>query len=122
MLLLSYDIIDKLDSQDEGNVESRDTRDLFIKLQSMLNSRSDNLNQLLDIYFSASSQRTNDTIRVLTIFSVFFMPMTFIVGLYGMNFEFMPELKWKLGYPGVLLLIALINGFIYFWFKRKKWL
>ena len=122
MLLLSYDIIDKLDSQDEGNVESRDTRDLFIKLQSMLISRSDNLHQLLDIYFSSSSQRTNETIQVLTIFSVFFMPMTFIVGLYGMNFEFMPEIKWKMGYPGVLLLIAIINGLIYIWFKRKKWL
>ncbi|MEO7214564.1 MAG: CorA family divalent cation transporter [Mucilaginibacter sp.] len=122
MLLLSYDIIDKLDSKDEGNVETRDTRDQFIKLQSMLISQSENLHQLLDIYFSVSSQRTNDTIRVLTIFSVFFMPMTFIVGLYGMNFQFMPELKWKLGYPGVLLLIAIINGLIFIWFKRKKWL
>lgn len=122
MLLLSYDIIDKLDSKDEGTVETRDTRDQFVKLQSMLISRSENLHQLLDIYFSASSQRTNETIRVLTIFSVFFMPMTFIVGLYGMNFEFMPELKWKLGYPGVLLLVAIINGLIYLWFKRKKWL
>jgi len=122
MLLLSYEIIDKLDSIDEGNVETRDTRDQFIKLQSMLHSRSENLHQLLEIYFSASSQRTNETIQVLTIFSVFFMPMTFIVGVYGMNFDFMPELKWKMGYPGVLLLIALINGIIYTWFKRKKWL
>lgn len=122
MLLLSYDIIDKLDSKDEGNVETRDTRDQFIKLQSVLISKSENLNQLLNIYFSASSQRTNETIRVLTIFSVFFMPMTFIAGLYGMNFEFMPELKWKIGYPGVLLLMAIINGVIYLWFKRKKWL
>lgn len=122
MLILSYDIIDKLDSKDDGNVETRDTRDQFIKLQSMLVYKSENLHQLLDIYFSASSQRTNETIRVLTIFSVFFMPMTFIVGLYGMNFEFMPELKWKMGYPAVLLLIAVINGLIYMWFKRKKWL
>jgi magnesium transporter len=122
MLLLSYDIIDKLDSKEEGNVETRDTRDLFIKLQSMLTARSENVKQLLEIYFSASSQRTNETIRVLTIFSVFFMPMTFIVGLYGMNFQVMPELKWKFGYPGVLLLMVVINGLIYFWFKKKKWL
>lgn len=122
MLLLSYDTIDKLDSRDEGTVETRDTRDQFIKLQSMLISMSENLHQLLDIYFSASSQRTNETIRVLTIFSVFFMPMTFIVGLYGMNFEVMPELKWKMGYPGVLLVMTIINGLIYMWFKRKKWL
>ena len=122
MLILSYDIIDKLDSNAEGNVETRDTRDLFIKLQSMLITRSENIKHLLDIHFSASSQRTNETIRVLTIFSVFFMPMTFIVGLYGMNFVFMPELKWKFGYPGVLLLMAVVNAVIYLWFKRKKWL
>lgn len=122
MLLLSHDIIDKLDSKEEGNVETRDTRDLFIKLQSMLIAKSENINHLLNIYFSVSSQRTNETIRVLTIFSVFFMPMTFIVGLYGMNFKFMPELKWEFGYPGVLLLIVAVNGLIYFWFKRKKWL
>lgn len=122
MLILSYDIIDKLDSKEEGTVETRDTRDQFIKLQSILISRSENLHQLLDIYFSASSQRTNEIIRVLTIFSVFFMPMTFIVGLYGMNFRFMPELNWKMGYPGVLVLMAIINGLIYMWFKRKKWL
>lgn len=122
MLILSYDIIDKLDSKEEGNVETRDTRDLFIKLQSMLIARSENVKQLLEIYFSASSQRTNETIRVLTIFSVFFMPMTFITGLYGMNFQLMPELRWKFGYPGVLLVMAVINGLIYFWFKKKKWL
>lgn len=122
MLILSYDIIDKLDSKEEGNVETRDTRDLFIKLQSMLTARSENIKQLLEIYFSASSQRTNETIRVLTIFSVFFMPMTFITGLYGMNFKVMPELGWNFGYPGVLLVMAVINGLIYFWFKKKKWL
>ena len=122
MLILSYDIIDKLDSKEEGTVETRDTRDLFIKLQSMLIVRSENIKHLLEIYFSASSQRTNETIRVLTIFSVFLMPMTFIVGLYGMNFQVMPELKWKFGYPGVLLLMAVVNGVIYFWFKKKKWL
>lgn len=122
MLILSYDIIDKLDSKDEGNVETRDTRDLFIKLQSMLTTRSENVKQLLEIYFSASSQRTNETIRVLTIFSVFFMPMTFMTGLYGMNFQVMPELRWKFGYPAVLLLMVVINGLIYFWFKKKKWL
>lgn len=122
MLILSYDIIDKLDSKEEGNVETRDTRDLFIKLQSMLIAKSENINHLLEVYFSVSSQRTNETIRVLTIFSVFFMPMTFIVGIYGMNFEVMPELKWKFGYPGVLLLMGVVNVLIYFWFKKKKWL
>lgn len=122
MLILSYDIIDNVDSKDQGTVETRDTRDHYIKLQNMFTSLSENIHQLLNIYFSASSQRTNETMRVLTIFSVFFMPLTFIVGVYGMNFEFMPELKWKMGYPGVMLLMVVITLLIYLWFKKKKWL
>ncbi|NQX39054.1 magnesium transporter [Pedobacter steynii] len=121
MLILSFEIIDALDA-DPGNVNTRDTRDHYVKLQNMLDSLAENIHQLLNIYFSASSQRTNDTMRILTIFSVFFMPLTFIVGIYGMNFEFMPELKWKLGYPGVMLLMAVVTLFIYLWFKRKNWL
>jgi magnesium transporter len=77
---------------------------------------------LFNIYFSVSSQRTNEVIRVLTIFSVFFMPLTFVAGIYGMNFEFMPELRQQWGYPGVIGLMALITLGIYFWFKRKGWL
>jgi magnesium transporter len=122
MLILSYDIIDNVDTKESGTVETRDTRDHYVKLQNMFTSQSENINQLLNIYFSASSQRTNETIRVLTIFSVFFMPLTFIVGVYGMNFEFMPELKWKLGYPGVMVLMAMVTLLIYIWFRKKKWL
>jgi magnesium transporter len=88
----------------------------------MFDALSDNIHQLLNIYFSASSQRTNETMRILTIFSVFFMPLTFIVGIYGMNFEFMPELGWKMGYPGVMGLMAVVTLLIYIWFKRKRWL
>ncbi|MFA6086321.1 CorA family divalent cation transporter [Mucilaginibacter sp.] len=122
MLILSYEIIDNIDSKDQGNVNTRDTRDRYVKLNNMFASVSENIHQLLNIYFSASSQRTNETMRILTIFSVFFMPLTFIVGIYGMNFDFMPELKWKLGYPGVMLLMGLVTVLIYIWFKRKKWL
>lgn len=122
MLILSFEIIDSIDSAEEGNVNTRDTRDQYVKLQNMFDALSENIHQLLNIYFSASSQRTNDTMRVLTIFSVFFMPLTFIVGIYGMNFDFMPELGWKLGYPGVMVLMALVTLLIYIWFRRKGWL
>jgi magnesium transporter len=88
----------------------------------MFDVLSDNINHLLNVYFSAASQRTNEIIRVLTIFSVFFLPLTFIVGVYGMNFDFMPELRWRLGYPGVLLLMAAVTIVIFLWFKRRKWL
>ncbi|MFF5383384.1 magnesium transporter CorA family protein [Pedobacter suwonensis] len=122
MLILSFEIIDSIDSAEEGNVNTRDTRDQYVKFQNMFDALSENIHQLLNIYFSASSQRTNDTMRILTIFSVFFMPLTFIVGIYGMNFDFMPELGWKLGYPGVMVLMAVVTLLIYIWFRRKRWL
>jgi magnesium transporter len=59
---------------------------------------------------------------VLTLFSVFFMPLTFIAGVYGMNFAFMPELKLWYGYPLALLFMALVSLVIFLLFKKKKWL
>jgi magnesium transporter len=122
VLLLSYDIIDQVDPEENSNAYTRDVRDLYVKQQSIFDSLSENTNNLLNVYFNISAQKTNETIRILTIFSVFFLPLTFIVGIYGMNFEFMPELKWKLGYPGVYIIMAIVTISIYIWFKRKKWL
>lgn len=121
MLILSFEIIDAIDSA-QGDVDTRDIRDQYVKFQNMFDSLAENIHQLLAIYFSASSQKTNEIMRVLTIFSVFFMPLTFIVGIYGMNFDFMPELGWKMGYPGVMGIMVLITILIYIWFKRKRWL
>lgn len=121
ILILSFEIIDAIDSE-QGNVNTRDLRDQYVKLRHMFDALDENIHQLLSIYFSASSQRTNETMRVLTIFSVFFMPLTFIVGVYGMNFHYMPELTWKLGYPGVMILMALVTLLIYLWFRKKNWL
>jgi magnesium transporter len=122
LMLLSYDIIDQIDPEENSNAYTRDVRDLYVKQQSIFDSLSENTNQLLNIYFNISAQKTNETIRILTVFSVFFLPLTFIVGIYGMNFEFMPELKWKLGYPGVYILMAVVTILIFIWVKRKKWL
>lgn len=82
----------------------------------------DDATSLLNLQISLSSQRTNEVIRVLTIFSVFFMPLTFIVGVYGMNFRYMPELNWLYGYPAAICLMAAIVGVIALWFKKKGWL
>ncbi|MCS6905389.1 MAG: CorA family divalent cation transporter [Bacteroidia bacterium] len=82
----------------------------------------ENCNNLLNIYLSISTHRTNEIIRFLTVFSVFFMPLTFIVGIYGMNFENMPELKHPYGYPAVMILMALISLGIYLYFRAKGWL
>ena len=122
VLLLSNEIIEKIDNKDHSDTYTRDTRDLYVKLHTIYDSLFENTNHLLTIYFSISSQRTNEIIRVLTIFSVFFMPLTFVAGIYGMNFEFMPELKMKFGYPGVMIFMGLLTGCIYLWFKRRGWL
>jgi magnesium transporter len=122
VLLLSFDIIDQIDAGENSNAYTRDLRDLYIKQQNVFDAISENTNHLLNIYFSIASQKTNETIHVLTIFFVFFLPLTFIVGIYGMNFEFMPELRWEAGYPGVYVIMLLVTLSIYIWFKKKKWL
>jgi magnesium transporter len=77
---------------------------------------------LRDLYVSAVSNRMNEIMKVLTIISVIFIPLTFIAGIYGMNFHFMPELAQKWGYPVCLVMMAIITLIIYTWFKRKHWL
>jgi magnesium transporter len=122
LLLSLYDLIDNIDPPHSRDAYTRDIRDLYVKQHTIFDSLSENTNHLLNIYFNISSQRTNETIRILTIFSVFFMPLTFIVGVYGMNFDVMPEIKWKYGYPVVMAFMAIVVICIYVWFKRKKWL
>lgn len=77
---------------------------------------------LLHLQISLASQKTNEVMRVLTIFSVFFMPLTFIVGVYGMNFKFMPELDWKLGYLLVWAAMLIVTFVIWTWFRKKGWI
>ena len=122
ILHLSKDILDHLDNHDLPETLVQDIRDLYVRLETMYDEVLEGSGNLLNIYISLSSQKTNEVVRVLTVFSVFFMPLTFIVGVYGMNFEFMPELQMKYGYPGVMTVMAVLTGSIYFWFKRKGWL
>jgi magnesium transporter len=68
------------------------------------------------------SQKTNEVMRVLTIFSAFFLPLSFIAGIYGMNFEQMPELRLRYGYPGSIALMAIVALSIYLWFRKKGWI
>lgn len=82
----------------------------------------DTSNDVLNTHISLASHRTNEVMRILTIFSVFFLPLTFIVGVYGMNFVYMPEIKWGHGYPFTWVLMIGITVRIYILFKRKKWL
>ena len=100
----------------------QDVRDQHLKMQTLYGQVLEDVNNLLNLSMSFAAQRTNDVMKVLTIFSVFFLPITFIAGVYGMNFQFMPELAQKWGYPASLALMAVVTFIIYQWFKRKKWL
>jgi magnesium transporter len=82
----------------------------------------DDANTLLNVQLSLASHRTSEVMRILTVFSVFFLPLTFIVGVYGMNFRYMPELRERWGYPAVLALMVVVTLAIYRWFRRRGWL
>ncbi|MBS1729383.1 MAG: magnesium transporter CorA [Bacteroidetes bacterium] len=122
LLLLTGEVISTIRTDENDLVALQDVKDLHKKLMMMYNQVHEDVTNLLNIYLSLSAQRTNEVVKLLTIFSVFFMPLTFIVGVYGMNFHFMPELETRWGYPAVLLLMAIIIIVIFLWFKRKKWL
>lgn len=82
----------------------------------------DEANTLLNVQLSLASHRSGEVMRVLTLFSAFFLPLTFIVGVYGMNFIHMPELQSPWGYPAVLAVMGGVTGGIYLWFRRRGWM
>jgi magnesium transporter len=120
ILSFSREVVVQHSTTDRDANALQDVRDLLQKLSMSFEETHDDATNLSSIYLSMVSLKTNDVMKLLTIFSVFFMPLTFIVGIYGMNFDFMPELRWKLGYPMVLLLMLMICVFIFLWFKKRK--
>ncbi len=122
LLLFSQEAISSVKLPATKSDELQDSRDLHVKLLNIYDQIHEDVSNLVNFYLSISAQKTNDVIKVLTIFSVFFMPLTFVVGIYGMNFEYMPELKLRYGYPILLGIMVLLSGGIYLWFRRKRWL
>lgn len=123
MIHLFKDVLLKLDIATEHQAPYlQSLRDDAERLQFMADQLSDNVNHLLNLHLALQSYRTNEIIRVLTMFSMFFLPLTFIVGIYGMNFDFMPELQWRYGYPTVLLLMLGVTLGLYLWFRQRKFL
>lgn len=100
----------------------RDVSDHSIRVAESIETYRDILTSLLEIYISGVSNRMNEIMKVLTIFASIFIPLTFIVGIYGMNFEYMPELKFKWAYPTLWVLFVSITIALLVYFKRKKWL
>ncbi len=100
----------------------RDVYDHVIHIIDSVDIYREMLSSMLDMYLSSVSNRLNEVMKVLTVISLIFMPLTFLAGVYGMNFKYMPELEWRYGYFYSLLGMLGIAAFMLFYFKRKKWL
>ncbi len=100
----------------------RDAYEHTVKVVDTLEFARDLLNATMESYMSSTSNRMNETIRLLTVISLIFMPLTFIAGIYGMNFEHMPELRWRYGYLATwTVMIATTAGMVAV-FRRKRWI
>lgn len=100
----------------------RDVYDHTIQVMDSIETYRETIAGMLDIYLSSLSNRLNSVMKVLTIIATIFMPLTFLVGVYGMNFKYMPELEWRWGYPLVWLVLVLIGLSMLIYFKKKKWI
>jgi len=104
------------------NLYLRDVYDHTIQVIDAIETYRDLLSGMLDIYLSSISNKMNEIMKVLTIIGTIFIPLTFIAGIYGMNFRNMPELEWAWGYPVVLLVMLVIMLVMMMFFRRKRWL
>jgi magnesium transporter len=100
----------------------RDVYEHTIHVIDTIDTYRDMITGMLDIYLSSINNRISEIMKVLTIIATIFIPLTFIVGIYGMNFKYMPELEWRWGYPAVWLIIIIIVVLMGIYFKRRKWL
>jgi magnesium transporter len=122
------EVINKLEKEETVLIQKdtklflRDVYDHTIQVIETIEALRDMVSGLLDIYLSSVSNKMNEVMKVLTIIATIFIPLTFLAGIYGMNFHYMPELSWRWGYPLTLLVMFLIGLGMYFFFKKKKWL
>ncbi len=107
--------------KEDTKIFFRDIYDHTVQLIESLDSLREITSGMMDLYMSAVSNRLNEIMKVLTIFSALFIPITFLAGVYGMNFKNMPETGWKYSYLGFWIAVVLISVCMLFYFKRKRW-
>ncbi|TGA97063.1 magnesium/cobalt transporter CorA [Sporolactobacillus shoreae] len=108
-------------TSDADNIYLRNISENLARLTHMIESNMEITSDIRDSYLSLTSYRTNSIMQTLTVITTIFMPLTFIAGIYGMNFKYMPELNWHAGYFLVLGLMMGIAISMYFWFRKKGW-
>lgn len=122
------DVLGKLTKNDilriseQTNLFLRDVHDHAIQIIDGLETMRDLVSGMFEIYLSTQSNHLNEVMKVLTMISTLFIPLSFVAGVYGMNFKFMPELEWRWGYPLFWTVIGLVASGMFFYFRRKKWL
>ena len=108
--------------KDSTEIFLRDVYDHTVQVIDTIETYRDMVSGMLDIYLSSVSNRMNEVMKVLTIIATIFIPLTFLAGIYGMNFKFMPELEWHWGYFLILGVMLVVGIFMVILFKRKRWL
>jgi magnesium transporter len=107
---------------DEAKLFLRDVYDHTIQIADIVESYRDILSEMFNVYLSVKADNTNEIMKVLTIFAAIFIPLTFIAGIYGTNFDFVPELKWRYSYFVMLGLMVLITAAMLRFFRKRGWL
>jgi len=123
MLWRSQEMLQRVQpTADEMMPHYQDAKEHAETLHYYADELTDFATNLTGLQLALASQKTNLVMRILTVFSAFFLPLTFIVGIYGMNFEHMPELPWRYGYAAVWGVMLLVTAGIWLWFRRRGWL
>src|SRR5690606_3360861 len=120
ILLLTQNVLNQMEVKEDYKSTLQDLKDTTVSYLLHYDEIIEDANSLLNAYMSVTAQKSNDVMKLLTIFSAFFLPLTFIAGLYGMNFDNIPELRWENGYFMTLAMMVVVSIIIYFWFRRKR--
>jgi magnesium transporter len=120
LLQLNSEVFDELSRELPGVAQTNDIKDRLSRMILDFEDVLENTMSLMNTFISLNGKKNNDVMRLLTVISMFFLPLTFVVGVYGMNFENMPELQWKYGYIAVWAVMVLTVIWIFWWFRRKK--
>jgi magnesium transporter len=121
-LVLQFEKTDSPLIKKKNIIYFRDLYDHTIQVIDNVEIYRDLLSGLIELYYTGTSNKTNEVMKVLTIISTIFIPLTFIAGIYGMNFKYMPELEWHWAYFSVWGLMIVIFILMIWYFKQKKWL
>jgi magnesium transporter len=122
LLKMNQEVLEHVCVEEVLKSELQDIKEVLTHHISSFSELHENANNILTTYLSINAQKNNDVVRVLTIFSAFFLPLTFIVGIYGMNFKVFPELDWYYGYPVSMAIMFAVCVLIYLWFRKKGFL